>query len=207
MTLVHRSRWLGTTLALLALVLGLGVASVGATAPAPAQAASSSFEHCFPIFDEDGNIIDVICVPIPVEVEICPFCPIAIALDALVLPADPYYVEDLARGLETLGEALLADPRQAPLLRERAQTLFLSAAERLGSGAVQVGEVGHYDHKQQVIEPDPEPWLVSAGVDLAGGLRLMLEGVTNPDPTPWIDAGMARFDAALDALVHQEIAR
>jgi hypothetical protein len=187
-------------------MLGLSVASVGATAPASAQTTSGSFEHCFPVFDQDGNIIDVICVPIPVEKEICPFCPIAIELDALVLPADPYYVEDLAQGLVILGDALSADPRQAPLLREQAQTLFLSAAERLGEGAVQVGQVGQYDHERQVIEPVPEPWLVSAGVDLAGGLRLMLEAVTNPDPTPWIDAGMARFDAALDALVHQEIA-
>jgi hypothetical protein len=205
MAKAHRSRWLGTTLALIALVLGLG-AGVGATAPAPAYAGpGSSFEMCFPIFNEEGQIIDWICVPIPVEQDPCPGCPdFAIGFDHLVLPSDPWYLEDLALGLDLLGQASQADPREAAVLRDRAQDAFLSAAERLGENWVRLGEAGFVDLEQNIVRPEPDPWLVLGGADLASGLTLMQEALVNPEPTPWLTAGMAQFDAAFDALANQQ---
>jgi hypothetical protein len=205
MATADRSRWFGITLTLIALVLGLGTVTLGAAA-APAHAApGSSFEQCFPVVDPGtGQIVDWICVPIPVDDSLCPPCPdFAIGFDHLVNPADPWYVEDLARGLGLLGEAAQADPRTAARLRAEAGTAFLASAERLGEGLVRLGVVGYVDHERQVIEPVPEPWLVSAGTDLAAGLTLMQEALVNPDPQPWMVAAMARFDAAFLALASQ----
>jgi hypothetical protein len=202
------ARWFRAGLALLALILALGTAAAIPAAPA-AAASGSSFEQCFPVFDpKTGLIIDWICVPIAVETHPCPSCPdFAIGFDHLVIPADPWYLEDLAGGLGLLGEAVHApDPRTAARLRAEARDAFLSAAERLGGARISLAEVGFADFENQIIEPVPEPWLVSAGIDLAGGLTLAGEALVNPDPQPWIDAAMARFDAALHALAHQRAA-
>lgn len=209
MTATHRSRWLGTMLALIALVLGLSTASVAATTPAQA-APGSSLELCFPVVDPaTGQIVDWICVPIPVEQDPCPGCPdFAIGFDHLIIPTDPWYVEDLALGLELLGQAARTDDRrEAARFRAQATSAFLAAAERLGDTRIQLAEVGFVDRENQVIEPEPHPWLVSAGTDLAGGLTMMQQAVTSPEPTPWIAAGMARFDAAFDALAQQRPGR
>lgn len=198
------ARWFRAGLALLALVLAMAMAAVGPAAPAAATP-GSSFELCFPVHDAGtGQIVDWICVPIPVETHPCPSCPdFAVGFDHLVLPADPWYVEDLAAGLGRLGEAAYADPRTAARLRAEARDAFLSSAERLGDTRVSLAEVGFVDMENQVIEPVPEPWLVSAGIDLAGGLTLARQALGNPDPQPWIDAAMARFDAAFASLAHQ----
>lgn len=199
-----RPRWLTATLGLLALLLSLAAAGVAAT---PAHAApGSSFEQCFAVVDRDtGQIIDWICVPIPVQREICPCPEFAIGFAHLTIPSDPWYVEDLARGLGLLGQAAV-NPREAPRYRALAQGAFLTAAERLGGNRVALGEVGHVDREHQRIEPVPEPWLESAGADLVDGVALMQQALGNPDPQPWLQAAMARFDAAFEVL-HRQSAR
>jgi hypothetical protein len=199
-----RPRWLATTLGLLAILLSLGTA--GGTA-APAQAApGSSFEQCFPVVDRDtGQIIDWICVPIPVEREICPCPEFAIGFEHLTNPSDPWYGEELARGLGLLGQAVV-DPRGAPQYRESAQDAFLNAAQRLGDNRIALGDVGLVDRKHQRIEPVPEPWLESAGANLVSGVALMQQALGDPDPLPWLEAAMTSFDAAFEAL-HQQSAR
>lgn len=203
MRLTASLRRLGTAIGLSALVLGAGTATV-ATAP-PAIAAPAAYTQCFPVYDQGGQIVDFFCIPVPVETHPCPHCPYTIGFDHLVLPADPWYVEDLGTGLGLLGQAALADPREAAQLRARAQDAFRSAAERLGQASMAVGEVGLADFEQLAINPEPTPWLVSAGIDLAGGLTLMVAALVEPEPDPWIDAAMRRFDAALDALTHQRV--
>jgi hypothetical protein len=203
---MHTSRNLGrlirVALVLLALVVGVGTATIGA-APTPAQAGGPYIVVCFPVYWH-GIIIGWEChrIPIPVEMDICPRCPDwALSFDHLVNPADPRYVRDILDGLDLLGQAAL-NPRQADQLRAAAQLEFIAAAGRVGDPEIQPGEVGIVDWQRNVIEPEPDPWLVAADTDLADGLRLMQRGLREPDPSPWLDAAMDQFEEA-----YQEIAR
>jgi hypothetical protein len=201
-TMIRKSRWIATVLTLLALVAGVGTATVAA-APSPAQAFICA--GYMPIYGPGGQIIGWICIPVDVEIDICPGCPdFAFGFDHLVLPADARYVEDLAAGLGLLDRAAAAGPREAAGLRARAQDAFLSAARRLGDTRVRLGEVGVVDWDRNVIRPDPDPWLVAAGTDVGNGLTLMGQALGNPDPQPWLAAAMREFEEARVELALRE---
>ena len=200
-----RGRPVRTVLVLLALILGAGTAATGA-APGPATAAGGGVLICLPVLDDNGNIVDEECHWLTLAVaDLCPPCPDwAITLDPLVNPADPGYVEDLGAGLALLDLAAGAGPREAAVLRAAAQDAFLASAERLGDTAVRPGVVGTVDWEHRVIEPSPEPWLVAAATDLAGGLNQLREAIANPEPTPWLRAGMAQLQEAHQEIVQQQ---
>jgi hypothetical protein len=162
---------------------------------------------CLPVFNSSGQIIGYDCrpFPYPVEIDPCPGCPDwAISLEHLVLPEDPYYVEGLNGGLGLLAEAAIAEPREAAALRAAAQEEFLAAAGRLGDTRTWLGVVGTVDWEGNRINPDPQPWLEAAGVDLADGLNLMRQAITEPDPQPWLDAAMDEFEEAYLEIAQQE---
>jgi hypothetical protein len=200
--LANRFRWIGTALVLLALVMGASTAAVATTA-APAQAFVCA--GYLPVYGPGGQIIGWICIPVEVEIDICPGCPDwAIGFDHLVLPEDARYVEDLAAGLGLLDRAASAGPREAAGLRADAQQAFLTAARRLGDNRVRLGEVGAVDWERDVIRPEPAPWLEAAGTDVGNGLSLMQAALADPQPDPWLAAAMREFDEAYLEIVHQE---
>lgn len=197
-----RFRWIATVLTLLALVGGASTATVAAT-PAPAEAFVCA--GYLPIYGPNGQILGWICIPVAVEVDICPGCPdYAIGFDHLVLPEDWRYLDDLAAGLGLLDRAASAGPREAAGLRVEAQNAFLSAARRLGDNRIRLGEVGVVDWERGVIRPEPDPWLVAAGTDVGNGLTLMQQALANPDPQPWLAAAMREFDEARLELAFRE---
>jgi len=199
-------RLVRTALALALLVLGAGTATVAAPAT-PALASGSYIMLCFPVYNANGQIIDWVCHPyeLPREAEPCVNCPdFALGMDHLVLPADPYYFEDLLRGLDLLGQAAVADPRQAASLRAAAEAAFLAAAERLGDNQVRLGEAGIVDWELNIVRPDPDPWLWAAGTDVGNGLTLMQQALANPEPSPWIQAGMAEFEEAYQEIIQRQ---
>lgn len=203
------ARWLGTAVALLALLVGSGAATVAAPA-SPAYASAGYIELCLPVFDQYGNIIgwhDCIVIPLPVEKPKpgpCDHCPWTFGMEHLVLPSDPWYLDDVLSGLDLLSQAAAADPREAAQLRAAALEAFLAAAERLGEGQVRLGDVGIANFERNVIEPVPEPWLEAAGTDVGNGLSLLQRALTNPDPQPWLAAGMAEFEEAYQEIIEQQ---
>jgi hypothetical protein len=202
----HRGRLIRTALVLLALALGIGPAAVGAPA-SPAYASADYIMLCLPILDRSGQIVDWDCHPfeLPQEVDPCPDCPDwAFNFDHLVLPADPYYIEDLMSGFRLLERAALADPQEAPEYREAAQAAFLAAAERLGETEVRLGETGFVDWELNIIRPDPDPWLVAAGTDVGNGIGLLHQALAEPDPDPWLAAAMAAFEEAYQEIIQRQ---
>jgi hypothetical protein len=197
-----RGRLVRTVLLLLATVLGLATATVAMPAT-PAQA-SPGFRLCLPVYDEGGTKIigwDCHWYDLPIEVP-CPPCPWALEFDHLVNPPDRWYVEDLLDGLDLLQQAAL-NPREADQFRASALREFRSAAQRAGDGGIRLGTVGHADLQRNVIEPDPTPWLVAAGTDLADGMQLMHRAIRDPEPDPWIEAAMGQFEEAYQEIAQQ----
>jgi hypothetical protein len=209
---VTSGKLIRTALVLLALVLGLGAAAV-ATPATPASAGSGGFKLCLPILGRTGQIIGWDChwYEMPREEDPDPspepcLCPEwAIVLDHAVQPADPYYVEDLLRGLGLLEQAAGAGPRMGAVLRAAAQDAFLAAAERLGDTSVRLGEAGTVDWENNRVNPTSEPWLWAAGTDVGNGLTLLQAALADPEPDTWLAAGMAALDRANQQIMQQEV--
>jgi hypothetical protein len=173
---------------LAAATLALGVAAVAVVAAPPAAHAALYTVECFPIYDQHGHVIDVICVRVPLAVDRRPCC-LDYWIDfheELVNPADQRrYLTDLATGLD-----LLIQGR-----RDAAGLAFLSSARALRGSAVRFRDGG----------PSPDPWLVAAGTNLADGLTLMQRVAGDPSPDPWFGAAMVEFDQALAGLSQQRV--
>lgn len=200
--LTLRFRWITTVLAVLALTVGVSTATVAVT-PSPALALPCA--GYIPVVLPNGQV-RWICIPIWVEVDLCPGCPDhAFELDHAVQPADEWWVEGLTNGLGLLDRAAHVGPREAAGLRAQAQDAFFAAARGLGVGnRVRLGQAGALDWETGVIRPDPDPWLVAAGTDVADGLNAMLQALAGPFPDPWLERAMAEFEEARVELALRE---
>jgi len=178
---------------LAAATLALGVAAVAVVAAPPAAHAALYTVECFPIYDQHGHVIDVICVKVPLAVDRRICCDYWIDFeDGLVDPADQRrYLTDLVSGLDLLIRGQ----------RDAAGLAFLSSARGLGASTVRFDDCGLVGGGGT----QPIPWLAAAGVNLADGLALMQRVAGDPSPDPWFRAAMVEFDKALAGLRQQEV--
>ncbi|WP_155370821.1 hypothetical protein [Catellatospora vulcania] len=195
---VGRLRRLALLLA--AMVAGLGVVTF--VAPSPAQAATS-ITYCFeyPKKTPWGWIWVEHCFEVPYAYEPNPCCIWDYGIDLGIDKVLPEEIErgflgHVANGLGLLGQARQADPRTAAVLRARAQDAFIAGAGLVRGAKVTVEQVGIADLDKHTFDPQPNPWLRSAAVDVADGVGLMQKALTDPSPNPWTQAAMAEFEKA-----------
>ncbi|GAA3296547.1 hypothetical protein Dvina_31905 [Dactylosporangium vinaceum] len=82
---------------------------------------------------------------------------------------------------------------------DQAVQAFTAAAAGLGGAKVVLAAVGPVDRKTGAIDPQPMPWLSTAGAELAAGLNLLAAGIPMPEPAI-VQEALQHFEAARAAL-------
>lgn len=196
--------------------LMLAVALVAAAVmfvPAPAQAGGYRIKVCSFIELSDGRIIVDDChwIEIPMlepEGPIPPGCPECfLAFDFWNDKIDPGLVfefhEYFNKGFELLAEShLTEDPKLAGQLRQASVEYFWAAAKAIEKQPIELETVGWADPKTGKFHDDPEPTpiLEIFGKELAAGTTVFQEALGDPDPQPSLEAALAHYDTAIEAL-------
>jgi hypothetical protein len=91
-------------------------------------------------------------------------------------------LDRLEEGLALLDRAARGThPEPFPWLA-LAERAFVAAASGLDGAALSVAAVGPVDPKTGAVDPQPNPWLATAGAELAAGVNLLAAGPPIPEP-------------------------
>ena len=188
--------------------LMLAVALVAAAimfVPSPAQAGGFPFRIC--ISPDIPCLTIEIPIPEPHD-DWPPGCEECIAfLDFWKYKVNPGIVEEFTeqfgKGLGIFAESrLVEDPKLAEQLRQSSLEYFLSAAKVIEKETVELDTVGWFNPETGKFHEDPnsQPVLEAFGKELATGTQLFQKSLGNPQPEPNLEAALAHFDAAFEAL-------
>ncbi|MCC3761847.1 hypothetical protein K3N28_02005 [Glycomyces sp. TRM65418] len=181
--------------------------------PAPAQAGGRWIEICTYIeLTDDVFVIDdchMVYLPIPEPSD--PWPPdcwnCILAFDIWDDKIDPGLVFEFNqyfnKGFGLLAESRLTeDPKLADQMRKSSVEYFLAAAKALGQYTVALDAVGWANPDTGEIHHDSgtQPLLETFGKELAAGTTLFQGALWEQQPGASVDAALAHYDAALDAL-------
>ena len=196
----------------LLLAVALAVAAV-MFIPAPAQAGGHWIKICAYVEGPSGIPILVEChwIELPIlepEGPWPPGCPECFpAFDFWEDKIDPDIVTDFNeyfnKGLGLLAESHLAkDPAVAKQLRELSVEYFLNAAKVIEKQTIELDTVGWFNPQSGKFFDDPktQPLLNLFGKELAAGTQAFQSLLIDPEPQPNIEAALAHYDAAIDAI-------
>jgi hypothetical protein len=194
--------------ALVALALVVSVTLFAPAAPAQAGPPNGAI-LCYGV-DEYGRIVFFPCYelaleplyqkPLPWEPE-CLSCPPFIDLRSQLGVQDQVrFLDQFNYGLRLLGQAGAAeDPNLRQKLRWEATGIIFDSVKVLGGSEVALATAGYVDLKSGRVYQHQA--MVPVGVDLMEGIRLVQRAAGDPTPQPSLEAGMARLNHALEALV------
>jgi hypothetical protein len=189
--------------------LMLAVALVAAAimfVPAPAQADGPRIEICI-----SPGIYPCPSFEIPIlepHDDWPPGCEECFAfLDFMKYKIDPAilnaFAEQFGKGLAIFAEShLTEDPEAAEQLRQMSVEYFRSAAKAIQNETVELDIVGWFNPDTGKFHDDPktQPLLETLGKELAAGTQLFQKALGDPDPEPDLEAALAHYDTAIEAL-------
>jgi hypothetical protein len=116
--------------------------------------------------------------------------------------------QNVVKGVSYLGQAEFATDRAlAARLRTQALDAFTVAARYSGGSTTTLGSVNVANPERNTADPEPSPWSVAAGTDLADGVTL-LQRSFSADPTTAArlrSLAQAQFDEAYQELSTQRV--
>jgi len=114
--------------------------------------------------------------------------------------------QQTVQGIAKLGQAQFTkDAAVRSRLRTEAMNAFTAAARYSGQSTMSMQATGAANPERNTFEPDPHPWSVAAGADIADGVALLQRSFADPTNAARLRSlATAQFDEAYAELSQQQ---
>jgi hypothetical protein len=194
----------------------LALSAVAAFGPAR-EADAAPYVSPFCWHDWSSGHLEVHCVDIEVvwpwdEYIDCWMCGLSLEWEhdpVIRVELEAVVGEQVVKGVGKLGQAeFTRDAALRSRLRAEAMDAFTAAARYSGESTMSVEAIGTADPAKNTFraDPQPEPWSVAAGVDIADGVALLQRSFEDPANAARLRSlAAAQFDEAYDELSQQRV--